>query len=210
MQENATHAKYQPRGLQQCSPHSCRYAATVPTDGIVAFFPGARDPSEKERWVRNPECPAGAARLKNARSELAQFLRDNGLRQDDSRERVQGFGRREAVGDVIHEYGHALEYALRLWNIPEYLSIRAAETDLAAFSKVVYNNSTFTKPIYRLVNDKFVSEYQGMLYHYTDGQPLDISMLREYFSGEYRCYYMNAWTIKKKDRALYEFIRRIT
>lgn len=38
-----------------------------------------------------------AARLKNARSSLAQFLRDNGLRQDGSRERVQGFGRSEAA-----------------------------------------------------------------------------------------------------------------
>ena len=38
-----------------------------------------------------------AARLKNARSALAQFLRDKGLRQDGSRERVQGFGRSEAA-----------------------------------------------------------------------------------------------------------------
>lgn len=33
-----------------------------------------------------------AARLKSARSELAQFLKENGLRQDGSRERVQGVG----------------------------------------------------------------------------------------------------------------------
>lgn len=41
-----------------------------------------------------------AARLKSARGELAQFLRDNGLRQDGSRERVPGFGRSEAAKAV--------------------------------------------------------------------------------------------------------------
>lgn len=37
-----------------------------------------------------------AARLKSACRELAQFLKENGLRQDSSRERVQGFGYQQA------------------------------------------------------------------------------------------------------------------
>lgn len=68
------------------------------------------------------------------------------------------------AGDVIHEYGHALERACKVWKDPEYISIRADGIDLADLSKVVYDKTTFTTPIKRLDSKKFISAYQGRLY----------------------------------------------
>ena len=72
-----------------------------------------------------------AARLKSARGELAQFLRDNGLRQDGSRERVPGFGRSEAAKAVALAKTRETSYnekkqealtAIRSGNMPKTLN----------------------------------------------------------------------------------------
>ena len=119
-----------------------------------------------------------------------------------------------AAGDVIHEYGHALEYALRLWNDPEYLSIRAAGIDLADFSKVVYDNSTFTEGIWRIEHDKLISEYQGRMYEsvgfYDDDKRINLNAMLEYFSEGYRAYHQDPELLKQKDPDLYRFIGGIS
>lgn len=112
------------------------------------------------------------------------------------------------AGDVIHEYGHALERACKVWKDPEYISVRADGIDLADLSKVVYDETTFTAPIHRLNSEKFISEYQGRLYRRgnSGATEIDLSALKDYFSEGYRAYYTEPWLLKKKDPKLYAYI----
>lgn len=116
-------------------------------------------------------------------------------------------------GDVIHEYGHALEISLDLRHKSKYISIRKSGIDVEDFSKIVYDDSTYTQAIYLLQNSKFISEYQGRLYESpTDGifkartMQINEDMLKEYFSEGYRAFYQEPSALKEKDPQLYHFI----
>lgn len=116
-------------------------------------------------------------------------------------------------GDVIHEYGHALEISLDLRHNSKYISIRKSGIDVEDFSKIVYDDSTYTQAIYLLQNSKFISEYQGRLYESpTDGifkagtMHINEDMLKEYFSEGYRAFYQEPSALKEKDPQLYHFI----
>lgn len=116
-------------------------------------------------------------------------------------------------GDVIHEYGHALEISLDLRHNSKYISIRKSGIDVEDFSKIVYDDSTYTQAIYLLQNSKFISEYQGRLYESpTDGifkagtMQINEDMLKEYFSEGYRTFYQEPSALKEKDPQLYHFI----
>lgn len=116
-------------------------------------------------------------------------------------------------GDVIHEYGHALEISLDLRHNSKYISIRKSGIDVEDFSKIVYDDSTYTQAIYLLQNSKFISEYQGRLYEsHTDGifkagtMQINEDMLKEYFSEGYRAFYQEPSALKEKDPQLYHFI----
>ncbi len=116
-------------------------------------------------------------------------------------------------GDVIHEYGHALENSLDLRHNSKYISIRKSGIDVEDFSKIVYDDSTYTQAIYLLQNSKFISEYQGRLYESpTDGifkagtMQINEDMLKEYFSEGYRAFYQEPSALKEKDPQLYHFI----
>lgn len=116
-------------------------------------------------------------------------------------------------GDVIHEYGHALEISLDLRHNSKYISIRKSGIDVEDFSKIVYDDSTYTQAIYLLQNSKFISEYQGRLYESpTDGifkagtMQINEDMLKEYFSEGYRAFYQEPSALKEKDPQLYHFI----
>ena len=109
-------------------------------------------------------------------------------------------------GDVIHEYGHALEISLDLRHNSKYISIRKSGIDVEDFSKIVYDDSTYTQAIYLLQNSKFISEYQGRLYESpTDGifkagtMQINEDMLKEYFSEGYRAFYQEPSALKEKD-----------
>lgn len=112
------------------------------------------------------------------------------------------------AGDIIHEYGHALERALDLPNNARYISIRAAGINLADKSKLVYDKDTYTRPVWLLHNDKFISDYQGRIYRKSTEELTagDLPRLREYFSEAYRAYYVEPWKLKKHDPDLYDFI----
>lgn len=119
-------------------------------------------------------------------------------------------------GDVIHEYGHALEISLDLRHNSKYISIRKSGIDVEDFSKIVYDDSTYTQAIYLLQNSKFISEYQGRLYESpTDGifkagtMQINEDMLKEYFSEGYRAFYQEPSALKEKDPQLYHFIEEL-
>ena len=116
-------------------------------------------------------------------------------------------------GDVIHEYGHALERELDLWHNDRYRALRKEGLDLADLSQVVYDNSTFTGEVYYIRNRKFVSLYQGRIYFDRDGSifkaksmEINDSLLLEYFSEGYRAYYMKPDLLKQRDSDLFAYI----
>lgn len=116
-------------------------------------------------------------------------------------------------GDVIHEYGHALEISLDLRHNSKYISIRKSGIDVEDLSKIVYDDSTYTQAVYLLQNSKFISEYQGRLYESpADGifkagtMQINEDMLKEYFSEGYRAFYQEPSALKEKDPQLYHFI----
>lgn len=115
-------------------------------------------------------------------------------------------------GDVIHEYGHALEYALKLEKDSTFVAIRESGIDLADASKIVYDEDTFTEPIWRMLSDKFVSEYQGRMYESAgiyDGHTINLSSLKEYFAEGYREFYADPENLKAHDPDLYDYIREL-
>lgn len=116
-------------------------------------------------------------------------------------------------GDVIHEYGHALEISLDLRHNSKYIGVRKSGIDVEDLSKIVYDDSTYTQAVYLLQNSKFISEYQGRLYESpTDGifkagtMQINEDMLKEYFSEGYRTFYQEPSVLKEKDPQLYHFI----
>lgn len=115
-------------------------------------------------------------------------------------------------GDVIHEYGHALEYALKLEKDSTFVAIRESGIDLADASKIVYDEDTYTEPIWRMISDKFVSEYQGRMYESAgiyDGHTINLSSMKEYFAEGYREFYADPENLKAHDPALYDYIREL-
>lgn len=113
-------------------------------------------------------------------------------------------------GDVIHEYGHALEYALKLEKDSTFVAIRESGIDLADASKIVYDEDTYTEPIWRMISDKFVSEYQGRMYESAgiyDGHTINLSSMKEYFAEGYREFYADPENLKAHDPDLYDYIR---
>lgn len=113
-------------------------------------------------------------------------------------------------GDVIHEYGHALERALKLEKDPAFVALREKGIDLADASKIVYDETTFTEPIWRMLSDKFVSEYQGRMYESAgiyDGHTINLASMKEYFAEGYREFYVNPENLRLHDPDLYDYIR---
>lgn len=116
------------------------------------------------------------------------------------------------TGDVIHEYGHALERALKLERDPAFAVLREKGIDLADASKIVYDETTFTEPIWRMLSDKFVSEYQGRMYESAgiyDGHTINLTSMKEYFAEGYREFYVNPENLRLHDPDLYDYIRRL-
>ena len=112
-------------------------------------------------------------------------------------------------GDMIHEYGHALEISLNLIHNEKYLNVRASGIDLSDLSKIDDDNETFTEQAWILNNPKFISRYQGRMYEHIgiiENGEIVLDSLMEYFSEGYRAYFQAPDLLKEKDPALYEFI----
>lgn len=119
-------------------------------------------------------------------------------------------------GDMLHEYGHALEIALDLRHDPRFIRIRDSDIDIEDLSILVYDEVTFTTPVYRLASSKLISEYQGRIYEteeygifLKDTIKLDTSLLKEYFSEGFRAYYQEPALLKEKDPMLYAFVEEL-
>lgn len=120
-------------------------------------------------------------------------------------------------GAVIHEYGHALERALDLRHDPAFIAVRKEGLALEDSAQTVYDRDTFTKPIWRIKSDKFISVYQGRIYPhpkyyiYTpDRKRINDMYLLDYFSEGFRAFYLETELLKQKDPKLYDFIARLS
>ena len=124
-------------------------------------------------------------------------------------------------GDLTHELGHALETMLELYNDPEYKKVRDSglSEKISVFSKEIKTEvREGNREIRYLDNEKFLSTYQGFI-NKVDSQGnewitkdgnLNTNVLVEYFSEGYRYYCTNPKLLKKKDKALFDFIAGIS
>lgn len=118
-------------------------------------------------------------------------------------------GEDRAPGDVIHEYGHALEKELGVYEDPDFLEIRAAGLEKVSISDIIEDDKTFTQPIFRVSSPKLVSEYQGRLYEQYgiyDGTHISLDGMREYFSEGFRVYITQPELLKSKDPRLFQYL----
>ena len=114
-----------------------------------------------------------------------------------------------SVGDIIHEYGHALEISLKLIHNKKYLNVRASGIDVNDLSKIDDDDTTFMQQAWILNNPKFISRYQGRMYEHVgiiDDGKIVLDSLMDYFSEGYRSYYQTPDILKEKDPELYDFI----
>ena len=114
-----------------------------------------------------------------------------------------------AAGDVIHEYGHALEISLNLIHNEKYLKVRASGIDVSDISQIDDDDKTFTERAWILNNPKFISRYQGRMYEHVgimDDGKIVLDSLMDYFSEGYRAYYQTPKLLNEKDPELYNFI----
>lgn len=114
-----------------------------------------------------------------------------------------------ADGDILHEYGHALEISLNLIHNEKYLEVRASGIDIGDLSQIDDDTETFTEQAWILNNSKFISRYQGRMYEsigIMDDGKVVLGSLMEYFSEGYRAYYQAPDLLKEKDPELYNFI----
>ena len=119
-------------------------------------------------------------------------------------------------GELIHEFGHAIETNLDLYHNQKFLDIlENGLEDITPFD-IIEDMETFVEPVYRLDVPKFISEYQGFIYPYdTDGKEhifydigiVNIKCLGEYFSEGFREYTINPNNLSKKDKKLFDFIK---
>ena len=120
-------------------------------------------------------------------------------------------------GELIHEFGHAIETNLDLYHNQKFLDIlENGLEDITPFD-IIEDMETFVEPVQRLDVPKFISEYQGFIYEVdTDGNGIilssgkfNIKSLGEYFSEAYREFYTNPYNLKQKDFNLYKFIEEL-
>ena len=119
------------------------------------------------------------------------------------------------AGDALHEYAHALEEALDLYNDPQFLAIRDKGLENLSAADILEDEKNYSERVFFLKSDKFVSEYQGRLYEnygdngIYDGKKVYLDGMREYFSEVVRVFYTDPRLLEKKDPDLYEYIKEL-
>ena len=122
--------------------------------------------------------------------------------------------RNREPGTVAHEYAHALEKALNIYEDPEFLKIRAKGFENLKLTDIIEDTETFNKPIVRVWSEKLVSIYQGRLYDrfgrgIYDGEHIYLDGMREYFSEGFMFYVNDPEVLRQKDPELFDYIRRL-
>lgn len=117
-----------------------------------------------------------------------------------------------SANEIIHEYAHALEEALNSYNDPNFKNIMAKGLESTNVNDIIWDDTTFVEPIYRIENKKFVSVYQGRLYEeygIFDGTNVLLDGMRDYLSEGYAEYILNPDNLKRHDPDLYNYFGSI-
>lgn len=107
---------------------------------------------------------------------------------------------------MIHEYGHAIETVLDLYNNPKFLAIRDKGLESISEKNIIIDDESFEETIFRIEAEKLISAYQGRLYEnfgshgIYDGQRIYLDGMREYFSEGFRCYFTDPELLERKTR----------
>ena len=119
-------------------------------------------------------------------------------------------------GELVHEIGHAIETKLDLYHNKEFLNVLNNGLEDIGIFDIILDESSFSIPVTRIINPKFISEYQGFVYEYDiDGlnyineNVFNIKCLGEYMSEGYREYIINPENLRKHDLRLYNFIKEL-
>ena len=109
-----------------------------------------------------------------------------------------------------HEIAHALEDLLDIWETPEFRKLVERVASEHPEKDIIWDKDTFVKPIRRINDRRFVSEYQGRVYS-DFGETLDGHVnpdaLWDYFSEGYRCFFENPKLLLGKDPDLFAYIK---
>ncbi len=110
----------------------------------------------------------------------------------------------------VHEIAHALEDLLDIWETPEFRKLVERVASEHPEKDIIWDKDTFVKPIRRINDRRFVSEYQGRVYS-DFGETLDGHVnpdaLWDYFSEGYRCFFENPKLLLEKDPDLFDYIK---
>lgn len=117
--------------------------------------------------------------------------------------------------EVLHEIGHTVETKLDILHDKEYIMIQQGGID--TYQMNIDNIKGYDKKHeFWLQGDKFISDYQRLVYEYDIDKnerlnfldyTFNTKTLGEYFSEGFRCYFQNNNLLKKKDIELYNFIK---
>lgn len=114
--------------------------------------------------------------------------------------------------ECIHELSHAIEDLTGVWEDKEFRQIIEEVALSHTADDVIHDTINYTKPIYRIEDARFISEYQGRIYEegtiLTENGLVNLDALWDYFSEGYVCFFRNPSLLKEKDYDLYSFIKR--
>ncbi len=116
--------------------------------------------------------------------------------------------------EVVHEVAHALEDLGGVWEDPEFRKLIEPIGKAHQINDIFDDAYTFSKPIRRINDPRFVSEYQGRVYpgfgETTPDGFVNPDALWDYFSEGYRCFFEEPELLWEKDPDLYKYIRRLS
>ena len=139
-----------------------------------------------------------------AEGYISQIVVTNGTRSGYRPSTGELFLNRDREpGTVAHEYAHALETALNIYEDPEFLKIREKGFENLTASDIIIDTESFSKPIFRVESGKLVTPYQGRLYEQFgrgifDGKQVYLDGMREYFSEGFMFYVHNPEILMQK------------
>ena len=94
--------------------------------------------------------------------------------------------------EVIHEIGHILVDKLRINNDSRFISIINNTLDNFTDKDIIFDPETFSKGIFRIESQKFVTEYQGRIYQnegFTfNNNKLNYKAFKDYFPEGLKTY----------------------
>lgn len=110
--------------------------------------------------------------------------------------------------DIIHEYAHALSEAVGAYNDPKFIKIMNKGLEDISPADIIFDDTSFVEPIYRVECDKFISKYQGRLYEEIgifNGKNVTLDGMLDYFSEGYEEFIRNPENLKEHDPDLFNY-----